>query len=66
MQAESAKQSNNVSPIMRIALESIYLDWLNNYASIDTYAEHNQLTYKQAFDLITVAKDVYNTVAPDA
>ncbi len=51
---------------VREYLSGIYLDWLNNYASIDTYAEHNQLTYKQAFDLITIAKDVYNTVAPDA
>ena len=66
MKVENAMKSNNISPIIRTTLENVYLDWINNYASIDTYAEHNQLTYEQAFDLITLAKGVYNTVAPDA
>ena len=47
-------------------LTAIYLDWVNNYAWIDTFAEHNGLTVKQAADLIKLAKEVYNSKHPDA
>lgn len=66
MQVENAMQAKNISPILRTALENVYLDWLNNYVSVDTYAEHNQLTYKQAFDLITLAHEVFHCDPPDA
>lgn len=65
MEAESTKQTNNISPIMRTVLVEMYIDWLNNY-TINTFAEHHQLTYKQSLDLLTIASDIYNTVAPDA
>jgi hypothetical protein len=50
----------------RETLIAIYLDWLNNYASLDTFADHNGLYIEQAKDLIRIAKDVYNSDHPDA
>lgn len=51
---------------MRQTLINAYLDWINNYASTETYAEHNGLTLAQAQALLAVAKDVFNSPHPDA
>jgi hypothetical protein len=47
-------------------LTAIYLDWVNNYATAHTFAEHNGLTFAQSADLIKLAKEVYNSKHPDA
>ena len=41
-------------------LREVYLDWVNNYLSVDVFAEHNGLTYAQALDLIEVGRDCHN------
>ena len=46
-------------------LTEIYLDWLNNYASTVTFAEHNGITTDQALVLITLAKSVFESDHPD-
>ena len=46
-------------------LESVYLDWVNNYIGVGTYAEHNGLTYNQAHSLLKLATVVYNSDHPD-
>lgn len=46
-------------------LENIYLDMVNNYLSIEKWAEHNGITTEQARDLLKVAKRVYDTDHPD-
>lgn len=38
-----------------------YLDWRNNYLTIDLYAEHNLLTVDQALAFLILAKTVFNT-----
>lgn len=50
----------------RELLISIYLDWYNNYASVETFAEHNGLTKEQGEALINLARQVYNSDHPDA
>lgn len=50
----------------RDTLNAIYLDWFNNYCSIDTFAEHNGLTQAQAIDLINLARNVHYSKHPDA
>ncbi|MGZ8887990.1 MAG: hypothetical protein ACXW1D_00360 [Halobacteriota archaeon] len=51
---------------MRQILINAYLDYLNNYLSIETYAEHNGLTSEQAYSLIVLARQVANSEHPDA
>lgn len=50
---------------MRDVLIKTYLDFLNNYVSFEKYAEHNGLHYDQAWDLIQVAKRVYESKHPE-
>jgi hypothetical protein len=49
----------------RTYLEALYLSWVNEYLTIDTFAEHHGLTYKQASDLIDLMQSVYNTKHPE-
>lgn len=51
---------------MREILISAYLDYLNNYLSITTYAEHNGLTQDQALKLIDLAREVHMSEHPEA
>lgn len=50
----------------RDQLRAIYMEWRNDYLSLATYAEHHGLTEAQAADLITLARDIFNTDHPEA
>ena len=52
--------------IARDTLVGIYLDWFNNYASTETFAEHNGLTPEQGAALLALAREVARTEHPDA
>jgi hypothetical protein len=47
-------------------LTKVYLDWVNNYFFVSTFAEHNGITEEQAELLIDLAEKVYNSKHPDA
>lgn len=47
-------------------LSALYLDWRNNYLSVEVFAEHNGLTTEQAAALLAVARSVHDTQHPDA
>lgn len=55
-----------MQPLARDTLISIYLDWFNNYLSVETFAEHNGLTTEQAQALINLARDVARSEHPEA
>lgn len=46
---------------MRDTLIATYLDYVNNYLTIEKFAEHNLLTIEQAKSLIALGKQVFNT-----
>ena len=46
-------------------LAQLYLDMVNNYLSLEKFAEHNGITEEQAADLYQLAKSVFNTEHPD-
>jgi hypothetical protein len=46
---------------MRDKLISTYLDFINNYLTIELFAEHNLLTVDQAKQLIALSKAVFET-----
>jgi len=52
--------------MMRETLTAIYLDWLNNFASVAAFAECNGLHEDEAARLIALAREVYDTTHPDA
>lgn len=51
---------------MRDTLIAAYLDYVNNYLTVATYAEHNGLTEAQAQTLIDLARTVANSPHIDA
>lgn len=51
---------------MREKLIEVYLDWRNNYVTVETYADHHGLNVDQAQKLIDLAKDIYNSNHPES
>lgn len=49
----------------REVLINIYLDWINNYGSVEKFAEYNGLTTEQAKQLLILARNVLNSDHPD-
>lgn len=50
----------------REQLLAIYLDWRNNYLTIERFAECNGLTVKEAGTLIDLARDVNRHEDPES
>lgn len=50
----------------REQLKAVYLDWLNNFLTIECFAEYYGLTDNQADALINLAREVYNNPHPEA
>ena len=51
---------------MRETLIAVYLDWRNNYLTVEKYAEHNGLTTEHAGALIALAREVFDSKHPEA
>lgn len=51
---------------MRETLIATYLDFLNNYLTVETWAEHNGLTPEQGVRAINLAREVAMTQHPEA
>lgn len=51
---------------MREKLTAIYLDWVNNYLTLETFAEHNGLHLDEAAALIHLAKTIFENPHPEA
>lgn len=49
----------------RELLKEVYLDYFNNYITTACYAEKNGLTFKQADELINLARSVSNAPHPE-
>ena len=46
-------------------LENVYLDWRNNYLTIERFAECNGLRINEAQSLIDLAREVFNQPHPE-
>lgn len=44
-------------------LQAMYLDWWNNYLTVEAFADAHQLTYAQARELIPLIRDIHNYIA---
>lgn len=50
----------------RDQLHEVYMDWLNNFVSVEGYAEHYGLHVDEANTLIALARRVTYTEHPEA
>lgn len=51
--------------ITRETLSTLYLDWVNNYLTIEKFAEHHGLYVQEAEDLIKLAKQCFEVNHPE-
>jgi len=47
---------------MNTTLQTAFLDYFNNYLTVEKYAEHNQLTVEQAQKLIDLGREVHEDI----
>lgn len=45
---------------LREILEEAYLDYLNNYLTVDVFAEHNNISRQIAVDIIIIGAKIHN------
>jgi hypothetical protein len=50
----------------RETLTAVYLSWLNDYASLETFAEHHGLTPTEAAFVLAAAKSCFENPHPEA
>ena len=60
------KANDNLKPTrqwgkLRNSLNDIYLTWVNDYLTIERFAEHHGITLAQAMTLIDLAREIYNS-----
>jgi hypothetical protein len=51
---------------MRYRLIEAYIDFINNYLTVEKWAEHNGLTPEQGLVYMDLAREVYYSEHPDA
>jgi hypothetical protein len=52
--------------INRDTLAALYLEWVNDYVSLQTFAAHKGLTLNEALLLLEVAKSCFENIHPEA
>jgi len=57
---KTTKEIENSVEIAANQFKEYYLDWLNNFLTVDGYAEHYGLTESQALQRIRIGKTVHN------
>lgn len=51
---------------MRQVLMDVYMDWVNNYLTIEVFSEHNGLRPSEGDRLIELAREVFESDHPDS
>lgn len=46
-------------------LQAEFLDWFNNYLTIKKFAEHRQITQKQAKTLIKLGREIHEQIVKE-
>ena len=50
----------------RVSLSELYLDYKNNFISVEKFAEHHGLHLGHAIQLVSLAKAIFLSKHPDA
>jgi hypothetical protein len=59
-------QGKNTMQVFRETLAAVYLDWVNNYLTIEKFAEHKGLYIDEAKTLLSVAKQCFEKDHPES
>ena len=51
--------------IARETLNELYLDYFNDYLTVEKFAEHNGLTISQANTLINIGREINQSFHPE-
>jgi len=62
---ESIMLVNGYYKDMRTVLTDVYLEFRNDYLTVEKYAEHNGLNVNEAENLIKIASDVFYSLHPE-
>jgi hypothetical protein len=52
-------------PTLKETIQESYLDYVNNYLTITTFAEHKGLTYDEANDLIRLGRNLHERIVEE-
>ena len=44
-----------------MVLREYYLDWVNNWLSVEAFAGYHELSYSQAVDIIKIGHDLHES-----
>lgn len=50
---------------IKIQLQNTYLDWFNNYLTIEVFAEHNEITVKEAKIIIELGEQIHEKLVKE-
>jgi Pyruvate/2-oxoacid:ferredoxin oxidoreductase gamma subunit len=50
---------------LKETIQESYLDYINNYLTLGTYAEHKGLTYDEAEDLIRMGRKLHERIVEE-
>jgi len=56
------KQETKMKKLLSMSLEEIYLDYLNNFATLGFMAEYYGVDEEQMYKLYIISRDLYCTV----
>lgn len=62
---ESIMLVNGYYKDMRTVLTDVYLEFCNDYLTVERYAEHNGLNVNEAENLLKIASDVFYSMHPE-
>jgi hypothetical protein len=60
------KGFGGITMINRETLAALYLEWVNDYVSLATFAEHKGITQHEALILLEVCKSCLENQHPEA
>lgn len=51
--------------MIRKQLQAAFLDWKNNYLTVEKYAEHNSITAEQAQQIIDIGRECHEQIVAE-
>ena len=52
-------------PTLKETIQDMYLEYVNDYLTITTFAEHKGLTYDEAEDLIRLGRKIHERIVEE-
>jgi hypothetical protein len=59
------QQQNGAYKMTRHQLKLVYIDWQNNFHTVQAFADHYELHFKEAIDLLELARRIVYAEHPE-